>query len=431
VYAGKAIDHPVDPYADYNRLTGKASLAGFDLEGQLVAGSQAPVRLYWLYQGLAADERLYVALLDETGRTWGRGDCQPDPTFGAKNTWQNDDIIESQCQLEIGVGTPPGSYLLRVGVETADGAQVGLIYPSPAEATVTVDKASSFPADAEIQVENRMEEDLLPQLELIGYDMPSSPFKPGASIDLTFYWRAGTDLGENYRLALQAKGKIMGQYAAWAGAPLDGRYPTHLWQAGEVVRDPWSLPLPTSLPGGDYILSLILLDGQNNQLAKKNLSVISIDGREHSFVMAQPPARIQVTALGDAVLLIGYDLEGAVKGTQLVPGQDLDVVLTWQAQATPDTDYVVFVQLLDAANQVRAQHDGQPVDNTLVTSTWAPGEYIRDSHRLILPADLEPGSYKIIAGMYVPDGGERLPVTTMNGESLGDYLVLGDSMMVR
>ena len=41
---------------DHNRLAGKAALTGFDLEGSPAAGSLVPVHLYWVYQGLAADE---------------------------------------------------------------------------------------------------------------------------------------------------------------------------------------------------------------------------------------------------------------------------------------------------------------------------------------------------------------------------------------
>jgi hypothetical protein len=431
VYPGKAISYPVDPYADHNRLAGKASLAGFDIEGKLSAGGEAPVRLYWLYQGMDPEESLYVTLLDDAGRTWGKGACQPDPAFGSIDTWQDEDMLESLCMLHTVVGTPPGTYLLRVGVEAADGAHIGLIYPTPEEAAVTVTTPSSFPSDAEIEVENRLEEFLLPQLELIGYNLPTGPFKPGESIDLTLLWRAAADLEDDYQMAIEAKGAAMGQRAAWTAPPLEGRYPTRRWQADEVVRDPRTLSLPTSLPGGDYMLSLVLLDGQGNPIARQGLSTLSVDGREHVFLMTKPPAQTQVATVGDFAVLIGYDLAGAVQGTRLQPGQNLDVALTWQAQATPDDNYVVFVQLLDAANQVLAQHDSQPGENTLITTTWAPGEYVRDSHSLALPPDLQAGEYRIILGMYLPETGERLPVAAMNGNPLGDHLTLSQTLVVR
>ena len=130
----------------------------------------------------------------------------------------------------------------------------------------------------------------------------------------------------------------------------------------------------------------------------------------------------QSAGLGEDILLLGYDLDGGVIGQTLVPGQDLAVTITWQAEATPQQNYVVFVQLLDAANQVQAQHDDQPGDGALITATWAPGEYVGDTHRLSLPIDLPSGEYRLIVGMYLPDSGERLAVFDEAGQSVGDHL---------
>jgi hypothetical protein len=114
----------------------------------------------------------------------------------------------------------------------------------------------------------------------------------------------------------------------------------------------------------------------------------------------------------------------------LVPGQVLQVTLSWQAEATPDQNYAVFVQLLDEAGQVRAQHDGQPGDGTLITTTWAPGEYVREGHRLALPDDLPAGDYRLIVGMYLPESGERLPVYDQTGRPAGDHVVLNTPLYV-
>jgi mannosyltransferase len=119
-----------------------------------------------------------------------------------------------------------------------------------------------------------------------------------------------------------------------------------------------------------------------------------------------------------------------VDGGRLVPGGDLEVALTWQAEATPERNYTVFVQLLDEANRVLAQHDGQPGDGSLITTTWAPGEYVRDEHRLALPADLPAGDYRLIMGMYLPDSGERLSVADDSGGPLGDHITLNTPLRV-
>jgi hypothetical protein len=198
-----------------------------------------------------------------------------------------------------------------------------------------------------------------------------------------------------------------------------------------VVRDPWQLALPASLPAGSYQLALALIDEEGTEAGSLALGSLYVEGREHAFTLEQVPQMPQPARLGETVRFLGYDLEGMAADERLVPGQDLQVTLTWQAEATPDQNYTVFVQLLDGADQVRAQHDGQPGDGMLITTTWAPGEYVRDKHRLSLPPDLPAGNYRLIAGMYLPGTGERLPAFDQAGLPLGDHITLNKPLPAR
>jgi hypothetical protein len=57
-----------------------------------------------------------------------------------------------------------------------------------------------------------------------------------------------------------------------------------------------------------------------------------------------------------------------------------------------------------------AQHDSPPNGGYTPTSIWLPGKEVVDRHGLVLPSDLPPGDYRLIAGLYNPTTGERLPV---------------------
>ncbi len=103
----------------------------------------------------------------------------------------------------------------------------------------------------------------------------------------------------------------------------------------------------------------------------------------------------------------------------LRPGDVLPVALCWQATAAVERDYTVFVQLLAADGRLVAQHDAPPVDGFRPTSGWAAGETVCDRHGLWLPADLSPSDYALIAGMYDPATGARLPVAAG-----GDHVTL-------
>ena len=56
-------------------------------------------------------------------------------------------------------------------------------------------------------------------------------------------------------------------------------------------------------------------------------------------------------------------------------------------------------------------HGGrEPDQGRRPTALWRPGQTVTDAHELQLPADLPPGKYRILAGLYVAPDGPRLPV---------------------
>jgi hypothetical protein len=95
---------------------------------------------------------------------------------------------------------------------------------------------------------------------------------------------------------------------------------------------------------------------------------------------------------------VGYDLAQAAQ----LPGSEVQVTLYWHALATPDVACRSFVHLLDAAGQIVAQDDGVPGEGTLPTLGWLPGEYLADSHELLLPSSLAEGEYRLEVGLYDP-----------------------------
>ncbi len=82
-------------------------------------------------------------------------------------------------------------------------------------------------------------------------------------------------------------------------------------------------------------------------------------------------------------------------------GDTLQVGLTWRAVEPPAANYTVFVQLLDARPQVRAQADRWPGDGLYPTAGLAAGQTITDN--LALPLNVPAGRYWLIAGLYRGD----------------------------
>lgn len=70
-------------------------------------------------------------------------------------------------------------------------------------------------------------------------------------------------------------------------------------------------------------------------------------------------------------------------------------------------DFTTFWPAVSSPNQ-----DSYPAGGALPTSTGQAGEVVRDRHILTLPADLPPGDYRVIAGLYRLADEKRLPLGT-------------------
>jgi hypothetical protein len=137
--------------------------------------------------------------------------------------------------------------------------------------------------------------------------------------------------------------------------------------------------------------------------------------------LAEEPSKEEGVLLGYSVELTGADL--AIQ--RLEPGDVVPLTLFWQARQPVQQDAKVFVHLLDAAGQLVAQHDSEPVNGLRPTSTWRPGESIVDRHGVLLPDDLPPGDYHLVAGLYDPVTGNRLLVTAGTSAPPGDSWPVG------
>lgn len=114
-------------------------------------------------------------------------------------------------------------------------------------------------------------------------------------------------------------------------------------------------------------------------------------------------------AFGSVILLESYHLEDAFGEPLRVilgPGEHLRLGLRWQALASMDERYKVFLHLINpSTGHIVAQVDGEPQGGFRPTSTWRPGEAIADNYALALPTTtLEEKDYLLIAGVYRKDG---------------------------
>jgi hypothetical protein len=122
--------------------------------------------------------------------------------------------------------------------------------------------------------------------------------------------------------------------------------------------------------------------------------------------------------LDQGVALAGYDLQPSA--------QSLQLNLYWQTKTLLSTRYKVFAQLLAADNTIIAQSDSFPVTGQRPTTGWLPGEIIADPHTLYFATAPSPGAYRLIAGLYNPLTGQRLPVVNEQGQTIADAILVAE-----
>jgi len=116
-----------------------------------------------------------------------------------------------------------------------------------------------------------------------------------------------------------------------------------------------------------------------------------------------PPAHPLQAALGDAVLVRGYDLSGG----SVVAGGTLDVTAHFAAGKPLPAGWRLFFHLEGPAGYRNLDH--VPVEGLMPLERWRTGQIIRDRQRIPIPPGAPPGTYTLYLGAYF--GSQRLPVT--------------------
>jgi hypothetical protein len=249
-------------------------------------------------------------------------------------------------------------------------------------------------------------------MALSGYDRtPHSP-RPGESLTVSLYWEALQPAQADYHSFVHLLDSSSQRVAQSDHQPGGIYYPTSLWQPGERLRDDHVLVVPTDAPPGVYhlLVGMYVLSSDGSLSSLGAPVVLGQVGIKTGVQTVPGPISFPAAADLGPIELLGYDAEPQDDG--------LLVRFHWRCTVPTDTDYTVFVHLVDAAGNRIAQHDGQPQGGAYPTSIWDMGEVVSDEHLLSLPADLLAGDYALQAGLYRLETGRRLPVGEV-GDDVG------------
>jgi hypothetical protein len=266
-------------------------------------------------------------------------------------------------------------------------------------------------------------EDGQPLARLRGYDLNRKAVKPGETVRVTLYWEVLEETQSDYVLFTQ----LFGREGAKAGQrdtyPGLGHYPTSFWKPGQIIVDRIPIPVDREALGPSRLRldvglyrreegeRLQVVDGSGNPVDAALIGWLKLVSREE---FSEPEVAVDYR-LGDAIALVGYDLEKDARALRLA--------IYWISLAPMEQDYQVFVHLIGPDGALAGQADGPPIGGDYPTSFWSPNEVITDE-RFIPTVGLPAGTYRLRVGMYLLETGERLPATGADGARLPDDVIL-------
>ncbi len=257
-FAGTVVSLPVTlsppaqlrPLEGIRRPLGVELAPGLELLGVNLdtrsARTREPIFLTLFWQAEASLGEVIVRVLLD-----GRVLYEGAPVHGSYPTsaWHVGEGVADRYNPRVPLDMAEGEWPLTVEVEAAGGAtrsaelgQVRVVAPERSYALPEMGRA--------------LEAELGEAVALLGYDVTDLG---SSAVGLTLYWRSLREVDQDYTVflhALAADGRLVGQADSM---PQGGAYPTSLWAAGEVIADPYRIPVgpealsPLSFRVGMYV----------------------------------------------------------------------------------------------------------------------------------------------------------------------------------
>jgi hypothetical protein len=263
---------------------------------------------------------------------------------------------------------------------------------------------------------------------LLAAEVSPQPVHPGEWTWVKLCWESLAPLEEDYEVFVHFLGladRIVAARHTHAGL---GAFPTSAWQPGDAFCDTIRLRVEESAPApAVYDVEVGLYHSERDERLQARdehdhvLAPVFV-GRAKVWAAEPPtvaPPHPTDYLLGDQIALLGYDLRpGKVRA-----GEALTLTLYWRAERRPETDYTVFVHLLDEAGNLVAQADGPPQGGVYPTSWWEAGDEVEDVRQVALPADVKEDIHSLVVGLYRWETMERLPVHAADGTPAPDAAI--------
>jgi hypothetical protein len=190
--------------------------------------------------------------------------------------WEPDEYNQDSHDIYIPPGTPPGEYTLGIGlydpqtmmrlpILETDDHQAGMYFLDQ----ITVTRPDRPPTIQELGIQHPVTVQYENGMILLGHSAEREYLPAGDFYRLALFWRADDRLHEEYSVAVRLLDSDGDVALSHSSEPSAGRYPTTVWQEGEVVRDNHALRIPRDFPEGRYRLQLALFDSEGRAVGAR------------------------------------------------------------------------------------------------------------------------------------------------------------------
>ncbi len=268
-------------YAPLPAVLGMSGESGYEFSGMLLlgyrlltenlrSGDTLDVQLFWqCVQPVLSQYTVSLWLEDDSGRVWNEMNGLVGRRFPT-NQWTPGQIVRDVYRFALASDLPAGAYTVRLRL--GDGQSR---FSAPTDLTKLYinerPKRFEVPLIAHPQKVN-----LSNRIELLGYDLPSTCVSPGQPLSVTLYWRALSPMETSYTVFNHLVGPTGDMVGQWDSPPLEGTLPTTAWVVGEIIEDPYRIPIRANAPTGVYRL----LVGMYDPITGQRLSLVDDPGKD-------------------------------------------------------------------------------------------------------------------------------------------------------
>ena len=243
---------------------GPARLSAAAYPAVLPAEGDLGVTLFWqATEPIEADYEILLHLVDDARQGYSQEQVSA-PAYPT-SLWRPDrDIVPDFHQLRLADELPVGRYWLAVAVfDGVSGERLplragdDLTVVSPD--TVFVGPLKRSPPPAQIELGREPLGQFVGVAVLAGLNLPQTALPAGQPLQVELVWRATAAVEIDYTVFVHLLDIDNNRLTGYDSQPWQGRYPTGVWTAGELIPDRYQLDT-TGLPPGPYRLAVGLYD---------------------------------------------------------------------------------------------------------------------------------------------------------------------------